>query len=593
MKDFQILRYLSKGRWLILIVSLIGAVSVYFYASGNQQYTATTAIRYANSTISSGQAPDGSNLDVSEIYSSTVIKGAIEDLGLDCSVESIRSKVKVEPIISDDEKLKKETALDKGEEYNYFPTDYKITFTADSSKSKAYANDVLDVILKNYYRFYSEKYADQIILPNNSASVVTNDYDYIESAEIIQKSVKDIDDYLLKKAEMYPDFRSSVTGYTFLDLANIYNFINDTEVPALYASILEGKYTKDNELLLKKQQDKIDKNNLNITNLNNKSEKLLNLINNYSHKGINNTEDALQDPTNESDGSQILSDVEGHENAALNVKTTYDDLLNEYVLINQEIKYNEIDRDHENYIKSIYTKNTKNSVINNGIDSQIKNMVNKLNGHYETVYATATEFNEYIGASYLKPLNSLTTSEKVNIKLYIVLAFALFLVVGCLGSIVIGRIADFIDFILYTDKKTKLPNRQMCDKYINKLSQNPLDDDFSFVLVLITSLKDVNQRLGYEVGDSMLAEFGKMFKDSSKNYGFAGYNGANQFMALLENCNEDKCESFIKRIENGIAKYNDVNVDSPIEYEIKHLNSKKDGIYDLRDLISKAFKDIM
>ena len=107
MKEFQILRYLSKGKFLIFIIALVGALGVYYYANSNQAYTAMTAIRYANDAISQGMTPSGSELDVTEIYSTTVISGAIEDLGLDCTVDEIRSKFRVEPIISEDEETKK------------------------------------------------------------------------------------------------------------------------------------------------------------------------------------------------------------------------------------------------------------------------------------------------------------------------------------------------------------------------------------------------------------------------------------------------------------------------------------------------------
>ena len=264
MKEFQLLRYLSKGKFIILIVALLGAIGVYFYADSQQAYTATTVIRYANGAIENGLTPNGSELDVSEIYSSTVIKGAIEDLGLNCSVDEVRSHVKVTPIIPEEEAGKQQTAIDKGEEYEYFPTDYVITYEADSEKSMNYAGTMLDAIIKNYYAFYSEKYVDQQILPNNASNISANDYDYIESAEIIQESVKDIDDYLMQKKASYPDFRASATGYTFTDLENIYNYISNHKVPSLYAGILQHKYTKDNDLLLKKQTKRIEDYEINI-----------------------------------------------------------------------------------------------------------------------------------------------------------------------------------------------------------------------------------------------------------------------------------------------------------------------------------------
>ena len=282
MKEFQLMRYLAKGKYAILIVALVGAIAIYFYADSKQVYTATTAIQYSNNAIQDGLTPNGSKLDVSEIYSSTVIKGAIEDLGLNSSIDGVRSKVKVKAVIPEEEEEKREAFIKKGEEYSYFPTDYVITYEADSEKSMRYAGNMLDAIIKNYYSFYSEKYVDQLILPNNASNISSNDYDYIESAEIIQQSLKDIDNYLLQKRASYPDFRASATGYTFTDLENIYDYIINNKVPYLYARILQQKYTKDNDLLLKKQQDTIDSLEINIQNNMVKAEKLKYLIDNYS-----------------------------------------------------------------------------------------------------------------------------------------------------------------------------------------------------------------------------------------------------------------------------------------------------------------------
>ena len=73
MKKFEILRYLKRFSLLIFLVSLAGAAAIYLYADGRQKYTASVIIRYTNDGISDGYTPDGSELDVNEIYSSTVI----------------------------------------------------------------------------------------------------------------------------------------------------------------------------------------------------------------------------------------------------------------------------------------------------------------------------------------------------------------------------------------------------------------------------------------------------------------------------------------------------------------------------------------
>ena len=495
MREFQILRYLAKGKWLIFIIALAGALGVYYYADSNQTYTAVTAIRYSSDAISQGLTPNGSELDVSEIYSSTVISGAIEDLDLNCTVDEIRSKIKVEPIIPEEETLKKETALDKGDEYYYFPTDYKISFEVGNDKSMSYARYVLDAVLKNYYRFYSERYVDQMILPNNAANISSNDYDYIESADVMRDSVNAIDDYLLQKKSMYPDFRASATGYSFADLEKIYNFINNNYIPELYATIIEGKYTKDNETLIKKTQENIDRIDINTNNNNDKADKLLALIDNYSKKSINSRVDSNSNSSTENDGSLIIQDVEHDRYEEIDVTTTYDDLIQEYVQINQKIKTDEIDRGYEEYIKETFVDNSANKVLSKDLQNDIESLVQKLNDSYELVKATATELNEYMGAKYLTVLNSIVTTQKVNVKIYLILSIFLFLFIGCAGAVVVGRISDFIQYILYTDKKTKLPNRQMCDMYIDSLAEKVLDDECTCIVVKLKTLNELNERV--------------------------------------------------------------------------------------------------
>ena len=589
MKEFQILRYLSKGKFVILLVALLGALGVYYYASSKQVYTATTVIRYANGAISEGLAPNGAKLDVKEIYSTTVIKGAIEDLGLNCSIDEIRSKIKVEAIIPDDEQQKEETALSRGDDYWYFPTDYKITYQVDSEKSRDYAGTVLDAVINNYYKFYSERYVDQLILPNNAANISSNDYDYIESAEILQESVEGIDDYLMQKRATYPEFRASATGYTFADLENIYSYISKNKVPHIFASILQGKYTKDNDLLLKKFQDRIEKYDISMANNKDKSAKLKYLIDNYSEKGINSTLLENQDSSNDSTGSSIIMDVDWNRNE-VDVTTTYDALIQEYVQINQFIRNAELDKEHVKYLKSVFINNPKNQVLSAEVEQDIEELVATLKTEYILVKETARELNEYIGASYLNILNSVVTSQTVNIKLYIVLSLAFFLVFGCVGAVFIGRIKDFIQYILYTDKITKLPNRQMCDIEIGSMSEKKLSEQFTCIVFELSSLNEVNAELGRSAGDTLLADFGRIIRVAAKRYGFIGYNGVGQFLGIFEQCSASRVKLFIDRINKNIKEYNSRDSEIKIRISVGYSNSTEDKLYDIRSLIRRSFE---
>ena len=583
MKEFQLLRYLSKGKFLVLIVALLGSFWVYYYANSQQVYTAATVIRYANDAISGGLTPNGSKLDVSEIYSSTVIKGAIEDMGLNIMVDEVRSKVKVTPIIPEEEEEKKKTAISKNEEYYYFPTDYKITYEVGSERSSTFAENMLDAIVDNYYSFYSEKYADQLILPNNASNIKTNDYDYIESIDILKQSVKDIDDYLMLKRASYPDFRASATGYSFSDLENIYSYILNNKVPHLYASILQNKYTKDNDLLLKRQQSVIDNIDIDILNNQEKANKLKALIDNYSDKNIK----TQRTDTGENGESDVIMDVNGY-NSGINVETTYDDLIQEYVKINQTIKNSQIDRAYAEYIKSVFADNSQNKVLNEELEREISELVKTLNNEYAIVQASAKELNEYIGASYLNILNSVVSSQKINITLYLALAVVFFLFFGCAGAVLIGRLNDFIHYILYTDKITKLPNRQMCDVQINALSEKELSEQYTCMVLKLNSLMRMNETLGHSAGDMLMRDFGDILKSVSRNYGFIGWNQGN-FLGLFEQCSTEKAELFKEMLAKRVKEYNESQLELEIEYSIAYSNSTADEIYDIRNLIRHAY----
>ena len=57
---------------------LVGTVVVYWYCKNNQTYTASVNIKYLHDGIKDGFAPDGTAMNVDEIYSSKVISQAME-----------------------------------------------------------------------------------------------------------------------------------------------------------------------------------------------------------------------------------------------------------------------------------------------------------------------------------------------------------------------------------------------------------------------------------------------------------------------------------------------------------------------------------
>lgn len=600
MKNFEILRYLNKWKHFIFIVSVLGALLVYKYAMYNQEYTAQTIISYTNSGASQGLTPSGDALDVTEIYSSTVITNVLEELDTNINADTIRSKCKVEGITPVDEETKKEALLEKGEEYEYFPTDYIVSYSVSSDYTKDFARTVLDSIIKNYFIIYGEKYINQQTLPNNKISEADSQYDYIERAEILETWVNNITDYLAAKKESNPDYRSAETGYSFTDLYEIYKSISEYDIPQIYSLILEQTVSADRETLIKKYQNDIETYQLDLDNMNSKIDDLKDLINEYSEKnkeGIEYHYGSQADEGSEASDYILKNVYEEWEDVQINTETTYDTLINEYIQLESEKEKLEVDIEYKNKMLETFTtaeEAGESDMSNAGaIDQSISEISQQLDDLYEIVSDTVDEYNQFVGAYNVSTLSSIYTSEKINVQIYIVLAILVFFLGGCIGAIILGRSKDFLEYLMYTDRKTGVPNRARCDLVIEEYNQTKLKDSFCFLLIRIDNLKNVNAKGGRNAGDALLKAFGKILRRAAASYGFVGYNGSDQFFGMFEDCTLQRAKDFAEYLKEFVEYHNAQNPAERLEVSVAISETSTENVYNIRALMSLTFRKPM
>ena len=600
MKNFEILRYLNKWKHFIFIVSVLGAVMVYKYAMYNQEYTAQTIISYTNLGADQGKTPSGDDLDVTEIFSSSVITKVLEDIDANINADTIRSKCKVEGITPLDEETKKEALLEKGEEYEFFPTDYIVSYSVSSEYTKDFARSVLDSIIKNYFIIYGEKYINQQTLPNNKVSEADSQYDYIERAEILETWVNNITDYLGAKKETNPDYRSAETGYSFNDLYEIYASIAEYDIPQLYSLILEQTVSVDRETLIKKYQSDLATYNLDLENLNTKINDLQSLINEYSIKnkeGVEYHYGTQAEEGNEASDYILKNVYEEWEDVQVNTETTYDTLINEYIELESKKEKIEVDIEHKNKMLDIFTQAQEaghSDMSNKGaIEQSISDISTRLDDLYSVVSATVDEYNQFVGAYNVSTLSSIYTSEKINVQIYIVLALLVFFLGGCIGAIILGRSKDFLEYLMYTDRKTGVPNRAKCDLVIEEYNQNKLKDSFCFMLIRIDNLKNVNAKGGRNAGDALLKAFGKILRRAASSYGFVGYNGSDQFFAMFEDCTLQRGKDFVAYLKEFVEYHNTQNPAERLEVSVAISETSTENVYNIRALMSLTFRKPM
>lgn len=601
MKSFNIIRYLKKWWPLIALMSFCAGVFFMRYATSNQSYTAQSIIKYNYSKAEDGKTPSGEDLDVSEIFSSTVVKEAIEDLGLTVNVDTIRSGGTVTGIVPDDVTKTQEAKIDKGEDVEeYHSTEYIVKLSVSSEYSTEYVRTMLDEILSCYFANFGEKYVDYSTIPNNAAALDGQGYDYIEQAEILNDTVAQITENLGNCQAAHPEFVSSTTGLSLSDLLDEYNYVSDVEIPYLFSEILGGKLTQNREVLLKKYQERYNTYVMDGDVDSEKVAAVLEVIQSYGNKNKDGSlyyQRGARSGTEDDTGGFVLSDVY-EEDTNIDRTTVYDNLISDYVTILNRQSNNVIDAAYCQYIINVFQGASDSSDVSDenqaftdqAVEQEIAALQGRLNTLYETLSLTMKEYNEYCGAVNLGVLASTTVSEKINVKLYILLGVAVFFILGICGAILLGRIQDFVEYLFFTEQSLDMPNRTACDLFIRNNSSRVLPDDTVCVVVELANLSQINTAYGRERGNAMLDQFADFLKEASATCGTIYYNGGQQFIGFFDQCRMEDAESFADYFHRLIAAYNAESTEATYEYAIGISESKASNAYSIRALLREALR---
>lgn len=601
MKSFNIIRYLKKWWPLIALMSFCAGVFFMRYATSNQSYTAQSIIKYNYSKAEEGKTPSGADLDVSEIFSSTVVKEAIENLGLTVNVDTIRSGGTVTGIVPDDVTKTQEAKIDKGEDVEeYHSTEYIVKLSVSSEYSTEYVRTMLDEILSCYFANFGEKYVDYSTIPNNAAALDGQGYDYIEQAEILNNTVAQITANLGNCQAAHPEFVSSTTGLSLSDLLDEYNYVSDVEIPYLFSEILGGKLTQNREVLLKKYQERYNTYVMDGDVDSEKVAAVLEVIQSYGNKNKDGSlyyQRGARSGTEDDTGGFVLSDVY-EEDTNIDRTTVYDNLISDYVTILNRQSNNVIDAAYCQYIINVFQGASDSSDVSDenqaftdqAVEQEIAALQGRLNTLYETLSLTMKEYNEYCGAVNLGVLASTTVSEKINVKLYILLGVAVFFILGICGAILLGRIQDFVEYLFFTEQSLDMPNRTACDLFIRNNSSRVLPDDTVCVVVELANLSQINTVYGRERGNAMLDQFADFLKEASATCGTIYYNGGQQFIGFFDQCRMEDAESFADYFHRLIAAYNAESTEATYQYVIGISESKANNAYSIRALLREALR---
>lgn len=443
MVKFHPIKTIKKFIIPILILTILGSSLVYLFCNKKQTYTASILIEYTGSKAEKGLNPDDTTIDITELYSATIIDNAIKTLNLDCSVEEIRSSITVTPVIPLTETKRETAAIEINDEYSFIPTKYLITYTADSNYSEEHSREVLDTILTEYSISYGEKYVENVAYPNNSVNISLKNYDYIECVELLRSNINSIATYCMARDA---SFYSAKSGYSFPDLQLELEYLRDNPLYDLNTYILVNKLTRDRNLLLQKEANNVAQYEIKIKNTNEYIEDQKEVITQFAEKtldgqaGMGNLEEA-----------GIITDVEEDFRRG-RFDTTYDILINNYAKLLLDVNYYESELAHSKKVIETFSETTHNQIIETVLydDAEIiakeklTNILDSFNEMYDNFVKTVKDYYNVRSADYLSFNSNIITVSNVNVKLYLVFAAFMFAVMGSCFFIVFERIKEII-----------------------------------------------------------------------------------------------------------------------------------------------------
>lgn len=594
MKDFQILRYLKRFKFLIAIGSVLAGLLFYYIASNRMQsYTASTVIEYTNQGASDGLTPDGSKIDTSEIYGSYIISKVIQNLEIDPStanMDNIRNSISITPIITDEQQQIFDAKVTLGEDASLIATRYMITFSSGVAGGKNYPRMMLNEILDVYTAYYGETHVNSARSANSVNDLYEKSYDYIEMMDVIDDSLTDTLETLDGKMSGDSTFRSSVTGYSFSDLFREYELLQNIEVPKITAMILAGKVTKDRDILLNKYRNR----NNDLTIENNTSEleiqKIIGIIDSYVQMMSDSDNTNI---TSEYILQDIYDDTQGGLYSKTDQTTSYDKLLIRYVADRTGYTANEIDAAYNQFIIDTFTDAPLQSPQDeqNEVTAVIRNLVERINTLHSIMESTNDEYNEYLGAANISVLSSVGVTEKISISKFTMLIVVVFGIFGCLGAIALGRLWDIVEYHMFTNKTVNLPNRARCDRFIAEMESKMLSNSYVCIAFKITNLREENTRLGRNAGNQMMKIFSSVLTSvfvPSKTV-FVVYNDSAQYLVFAEDYNPEQVLASLAQMRTVMAQKCEREA-YVIEYDEGYACSGEEQVFYIRKLLSIALR---
>ena len=253
-------------------------------------------------------APDGTELDVSQVTSSYVLQDALRGVTLseEITISALRDNISIERMLTEESRRQQEIAqqmlLDKnGAAYTQLQS-IKLSYVnqiivsltngfVNERGKKIYLTDdelrlLLDRILISYNDYLAMTYAD-LMLPGDEISVIDTEHlDIMESVDLLRQALTNLYNYCDGKSDEIKAYRSYRDGRSLADLMETLQTARDVNVEYLYSDITASSVAKDREAMIAKYRFQMREAQTKLDVVNEQIAQTAETLKNYKHDQI-------------------------------------------------------------------------------------------------------------------------------------------------------------------------------------------------------------------------------------------------------------------------------------------------------------------
>ncbi len=260
--------------WVVILCMIAGMCApllLYQMRVGTTRVSSVVTLNYYlpdGKAVQRLQAPDGTDLDLTQVTSAYVLQKALDSTSLSgkIGVSTLRDSVHIDRILTEDSRRQQEVASKMLEDKNAaaytqlqsvkltYINQFVVSLDNRFGLSDADLCNLLNQVLQSYNSYLSKTYSE-VYLPADEVSIIDVDsLDIMESLDLLRDAMDNLNEYCDDKPDDIKAYRSWRDGRSLEDLKTYIQTVQSVNIDYLYSYVYANSLAEDRDSMVSKYQ---------------------------------------------------------------------------------------------------------------------------------------------------------------------------------------------------------------------------------------------------------------------------------------------------------------------------------------------------